>query len=275
MSPPSVSPRDFADLAKYIREVSGIVLDARKTYLVETRLGPLLPSLGCADYAALYRKARADLGGAIRLKIIDAISTQETSFFRDIKPFELLRQKLLPDHFARNAHRTLRVWCAASSTGQEIYSVAMTIKEAIGDLSAYDVSILGTDISPAALNEASLARYGKLALSRGLSALRLRTHFFKIGEIWQIQDELRAMARFLQLNLLLPLVGMGTFDLILCRNVAIYFSTEDRKRLFERLTERLKPGGVLLIGSSESLSGVTDALQRNEALSVPYYTRRQ
>lgn len=258
-------------VASYVRAVSGIVLSPSKGYLVETRLRPLLDEHELESFGALIERAESDPSGVLRGAIIDAISTQETSFFRDDKPFRFLADYFVPRHVARN--KRLDVWCAAASTGQEIYSLAMILEEVLDDLDRYDIRILGTDISEAALTYCSQARYSRLEVSRGVSAERLRRHFSKEGKTWKLNDELRALIAFRQLNLMEPLGEIGPFDLILCRNVAIYFSIEDRRKLFDRISERLRPEGVLLVGSTESLAGVTDRLERREHGGVVYYVR--
>ena len=267
------SPQEMQTVSAYIEAVSGIVLAPSKAYLVETRLGKLLKEHAFDGYDALIRAAKADHSGKLRGAIIDAISTQETSFFRDGKPFDFLAEQLIPDKL-KNNHR-MDIWCAAASTGQEIYSLAMIFKEVLGEqLGRYDVRILGTDISEAALVYCSQGRYSRLELSRGINAERLRRHFVKEEKVWKIADELRALATFKAFNLMQPLSSLGPFDLVMCRNVAIYFSPEDRKRLFERIADRLKPDGVLMIGATESLAGVTQKLKRNSGDNGSvYYTR--
>lgn len=268
-----ITPAELEQLAKYILQLSGIVLDESKGYLLESRLGPLLETEECENYLELYKKANRDRSGKVALKIIDAISTNETSFFRDNKPFHLMAHKIFPDHFENVDPKNLRIYCAACSTGQEIYSMAITLKELLGDLLSYNVSILATDISEAALEIASMGRYSKLELSRGLSADRLRKYFRKDGTMWKVDDELRAMAVFKRLNLMQPLVGLSSYDLITCRNVAIYFSQESREMLFQRLADKLRPNGVLMIGASESLVGMKTVFERQEFHGSAYYTK--
>lgn len=266
------SPAEMQTVAAYVEAVSGIVLAPSKAYLVETRLGRLLKDHAIDSYDALIRAAKADHSGALRGEIVDAISTQETSFFRDGKPFDFLAQELFPEKL-KSKHR-LDIWCAAASTGQEIYSLTMILKELLGEqLGRYDIRILGTDISEAALVYCSQGRYSRLELSRGINAERLRRHFVKEDKVWKINDELRALATFKPFNLMQPMTSLGPFDLVMCRNVAIYFSQQDRKRLFERIADRLKPDGVLMIGATESLAGVTQKLKRNSGKTgVVHYT---
>jgi chemotaxis protein methyltransferase CheR len=269
-----VTASEFALLADYVQDVCGIVLEPKKTYLVESRLGPLLEPLGCKNYGDLYRKARADRSGSVREQVVDAITTQETSFFRDGKPFDLMLFKLLPEHFEQVDCKRVRIWCCAASTGQEIYSLTMILKELLDKLGEYDARIIGTDISDAALAVASRARYRRVELARGLSARRLKQYFVKDGDEWQIADELRGLVSFRKLNLLQPLVGMGKFDFIFCRNVAIYFTRADREALFARVLAQLKPTGKLIIGATESLVGINDRVNRCEWRNSVYYEPR-
>lgn len=271
-----ITNQEIDIIAKYIRDATGIEIDASKTYLLETRLGQLLEEFALSDYEELARKAALDFSGRMKNSIIDAISTNETSFFRDVRPFNLLMHKLIPDYYEREGvSGRLDIWSAASSTGQEAYSIAMLIKELMGNLEKCNIKILGTDISDAAIQYASMGRYTKLELSRGLSDTRLRRYFTSHGSSWQISDELRCFAQFKKINLLESLAGVGLFDIILCRNVAIYFSLENRKMLFERLGSKLKPNGVLIIGSTESMLGVTDKFIKHEFHGAGYYSLKR
>lgn len=273
---------EIEPLIQYIHAISGIKLDATKTYLLETRLGPLLKSCGIDSYRSLVQAAKKDFSKTIENQIIDAISTNETLFFRDTTPFEALQHRILPDLIdARSAKSAgpmrprLRIWSAACSTGQEVYSIAIVLKELLGNDNGLDVKLLGTDISDAAISQASYGHYNKFEIERGLPAAKLAKYFTREGAQWKIRDEIRAMASFRKLNLMQSFAALGKFDLILCRNVAIYFSPEDRKRLFERLYAALEPDGFLLIGASESLTGVTDKfLPQRHVRALVYRPRR-
>ena len=276
-SAPTVQPGEIPDLTAVIHSLTGVVLDASKAYLINSRLGPLLAVNGIATFADLTRRLRQGLDRRLAPAVIDAITTQETYFFRDRSPFDLLRFKVLPDTFDRIAARggsgpsPLRIWSAACSTGQELYSIAMMLRDLLPDPSRWRIQLLGTDISDSAVARASYGLYNRTEIERGLSP-QLRARWFQEEPAgWKIRDELRAMAAFRRINLLEPLAGMGRFDIILCRNVAIYFSAEDRRRLFEGLANQLNPGGVLMIGASESLIGVTRRFQRREYHGAVYY----
>ncbi|MFC1504295.1 CheR family methyltransferase [Spirochaetota bacterium] len=272
-----ITPNEHLSLSRYIQEISGIVLDKSKSYLIEGRLAPLLDEYNCSNYSELYFKAKNSSDKVISTKIIDAISTNETSFFRDETPFELLKQFILPKLLEKKAdeyfyiNKNLDIWCSACSTGQEIYSLGMVLDEISVSYNEYDIKILGTDISDLAIQRASYGSYNKTEIDRGLSAERLGKYFHPYGSYWRVNDEIRAFAAFERLNLLRPLVHLGRFDLILCRNVAIYFSHENRKYLFNQIADRLKPHGVLIIGSTESLTGLDDRFIRRQYKSAVYY----
>jgi chemotaxis protein methyltransferase CheR len=272
----TITSSELRTFVSYVHELCGIQLDDSKAYLLESRLTPLLQELQCRTYNDLYAKARHDTSRCIPNKIVDAISTRETLFFRDTSPFELLKFKLVPDHFERlaapgAAARSLQIWSAACSTGQEVYSIAISLKELLGDLTKYRVKLLGTDIADAAIAQASYGRYSKIEVERGLSPEHLRRYFTTDGAGWRIQDELRAVASFRKLNLLEPLRGIGPFDIIFCRNVAIYFSQQDRARLFDRLADLLTPHGTLIIGATETLMGLHHRFVRQQYRQAVYY----
>lgn len=276
----SITADELQVFVQYVYELCGIVLDTSKGYLLESRLGPVLKACQCATYHELYTKAKKDPSNTIAPQIIDAISTNETSWFRDASPFQLLKYKLVPEHLdrvqqaANGRPPALNIWSAACSTGQEVYSIAITLRELLGDLSKYRIKILGTDISDAAIQQASYGRYNKVEIERGLSPDSMRRYFDADGSAWRAKDELRAIVTFRKLHLLQPFVGVGTFDIIFCRNVAIYFSQADRASLFDRLAKQLNPHGVLLIGSTESLIGISQRYEHNSYQNAVFYRVR-
>ncbi len=258
-------------LAKLIHDKCGIVLDQSKAYLLESRLTPVAEDLGCLSFRDLYNKSLADRGGATTNKIIDAISTNETSFFRDQKPFEMLKFKVIPAFFDRGG-KNLNIWSAACSTGQEVYTIAVTLHELLGAaVNQYQIKILGTDISDSAIVQSSRGVYTKFEIGRGFPPAMLQKYFNQAGTSWKIRDELRSMALFRKINLMENFNTVGKFDIIFCRNVAIYFSMDNRKKLFDRLASQLNPYGVLIIGSTESLFGVTDRFIRREYHNSTFY----
>jgi len=268
-------------ISKYVHDLSGIVLDVSKSYLIESRLGPIADEQNCRNYSELYFKAKSDATRKLQTQIIDAISTNETFFFRDNSPFELLKHKLIPDLIdqlmeSRNGTPpSLKIWSAACSTGQEVYSIAIILKELLGsDINNWRISLIGTDISDAAIAQASYGSYNRTEISRGLKPEQVTKYFTSNGTQSRIKDEIRFMASFRKQNLLEPFTGMGKVDIILCRNVAIYFGLENKKSVFERLAKQLNPGGKLIIGSTESLLGITEIYERKQYMNSVFYTQK-
>ncbi len=275
-----IAPNEIQPVAKYIHEISGIFLDKNKTYLFETRLSNIAKENGCKSYVDLCNKAKADHSKKIERTIIDAISTNETLFFRDKGPFELLQHKILPEIIDKRTSKAshikipVKIWSAASSTGQELYSIAITIKELIPDLSRYSFTLLGTDISDKAIAQASYGKYNKFEIERGLPRQQLQKYFTATGNSWKIKDEIRAMVRFKKLNLMTSFASLGKFDIIFCRNVAIYFTLPDRKKLFNKLADNLADDGYLIIGSTESLTGVCPLFIPKRHLRSIFYQKK-
>ncbi|MBS1802410.1 MAG: protein-glutamate O-methyltransferase CheR [Acidobacteria bacterium] len=259
----------------YIQEICGIHLDHSKAYLLETRLRGVMSESESASFSELFFKARSDLSARLRAKIIDAVTTNETSFFRDVSPFEMLRHKILPELIDRRGTRgqpiPLRIWSAACSTGQEAYSTGIILRELIGDLSRFDIHILGTDISNKAVAKASYGEYEPFELERGLAPEALSRHFTRSGGKWKIRDEIRAMASFRTMNLLEPFSFPTRFDIIFCRNVAIYFKEPDKAKLFGNLARVLAKDGALIIGATESITGVCAELEPKRYLRSIFY----
>jgi len=271
----AITPEEVPVWSRYIKEICGIHLDHSKGYLLETRLAGLLSEAGAANFSELFFKARADASSKLRGKIIEAITTNETSFFRDNSPFELLRHKLIPDLIDRrnrNGARTpIRIWSAACSTGQEAYSTAIVVKELLGDLTRYDVRILGTDISNKVVAQASYGEYTRLEMERGLPPETLARHFTVSGDRWRVRDEIRSLAAFRTINLLEQFSFPHPFDIIFCRNVAIYFTETDKTRLFRNLVRCLAKDGSLIIGSTESISGLCPELEPKRHMRTVFY----
>ncbi len=252
-----VTREDIQFVAELVDQLCGVMLDETKGYLVESRLGQLAGEHGCASYRELCLRARTTGDRILQQKIIDAITTQETLFFRDSSPFDALQNKILPDLIDASARsgaaRRLRFWSAACSTGQEPYSLAMVLRETIPNFASWNLSILATDISDAAIAQASRGWYAAHEIDRGMRASLLPKYFKSCQGGWQIKDEIRGMVSFQRRNLLQPFTEVGTFDVIFCRNVAIYFDAPRRRDLFLRLADQLAPCGALFVGSSESL----------------------
>jgi chemotaxis protein methyltransferase CheR len=273
-----IKPEEIKVLSNYIYNISGISIDASKAYLLETRFGKILEEEGCKSYSEFYHKAIADKCKALEKKIIDAITTNETLFFRDTGPFDLLKFKVLPDLIdARTAKGAgpgpvdLKIWSSACSTGQELYSIAIIIKELLHNAGGHKITLMGTDLSDAAIAQASAGTYNKFEIERGLPREKLQRYFTPQGSNWKIKDEIRAMATFRRMNLMQPFLGLGKFDIIFCRNVAIYFTLQDRQKLFNKIAKVLQPDGYLLIGSTESLTGICPQFIPKRHLRSVYY----
>ncbi len=269
---------EFGLWARYVYELTGIALEPSKSYLIESRLEPLLNVHGCKTLNDLYRKSRMDRTGDIEKDIIDQITTNETLFFRDHSPFEMLKYKILPDMIdrkRRNAFSSLpvsiRIWSAGCSTGQEVYSIAITLKEALENMTSCNITVLGTDISRAAIAKASYGTYSQLEIERGVEAAYLLKYFTRNGNVWKICDEIRSMATFKAMNLMQPFTGMGKFDMVFCRNVGIYFTVEDRKKLFQNIEKVMLEDGALIIGSTESLTGIAPQFISRRHLKSVFY----
>jgi len=252
---------------RYIYDISGIFLDQSKAYLVETRLKSLMKETKSVSYHELCHKAKSDLTCALERKIIDAICTQETMFFRDNSPFTLLRTRILPELVARKASQptffpaSIRIWSAACSTGQEIYSIAIVLKEFLLNPSKFNIRLLGTDISDSAISGALSGEYSQMTVERGLSRDKRNKYLFKNGQKWKIRDNIRSICTFRKHNLMDSFSGLGRFDIVFCRNVAIYFRQKDKVILFNKLADILEPGGYLIIGSSESVSAISSRFE--------------
>ena len=209
----------------------------------------------------------------MKRRIIDEITTNETLFFRDSAPFDLLRFKIIPEIIDRRAKSgqavtPIRIWSAACSTGQEIYSIAIVLRELLGDLRGYNVRLLGTDISDQAVARASEAIFSQIEIDRGLTAAARDKSFVAHPKGWKIRDEIRAMVSFRKLNLMDDFSSLGNFDIIFCRNVAIYFNERDRASLFNRIEQRMDGNGYLVIGSMESLSTISPAVRIQAAPAI-------
>ena len=252
-----LQPEEHKGLADYVYSLCAVALDQSKGYLIEGRLAGLVEETGCGSYGGLMRLAKSDSSRSLERRIVDAITTNETSFFRDTSPFDLLRHKIVPeliDRRARTGAARMRIWSAACSTGQELYSIAIVLKELLGDLDRYGIQLVGTDISDDAVARASRGRFSEVEIGRGLNEAQRTRYYVPVAGGWQIRDELRGMASFKKLNLMADFSGLGRFDVIFCRNVAIYFTERDKVSLFARMEKALDPNGYLVIVAMESLN---------------------
>jgi len=262
-----VTPSEYEYLRKLLREHSGLDLSADKQYLVESRLIPLARKAGLNGIGELVQKIKSG-ADAVTIDVIEAMTTNETFFFRDKIPFDHLRETVLPELIqARASRRGLRIWCAASSTGQEPYSIAMCLKEFAPQLSGWRVEIVATDLSLGVLEKARAGIFSQFEVQRGLPIQSLVKHFRQVGELWQLNADIRAMVQHRQLNLMQDFSHLGSFDVIFCRNVLIYFDQATKIDVFNRLAKSLEADGVLALGAAESVVGMTDAFK-------PYPERR-
>ncbi len=235
---------EFDFLRTYLKARSGLALSAEKRYLIESRLGPVCRRFNLASLGALVTALKGARDLAMERAVVEAMTTNETFFFRDRVPFDLFRDTLLPEAMARRAaQRRLRIWCAASSTGQEPYSLAMMLQEAAPRLAGWQVDLVATDLSTEVLERARAGLYSHFEVQRGLPLQALIKHFEQVGEQWRISASLRQMVDFRPLNLLHPFETLGTFDIIYCRNVLIYFDAQTKGDVLGRLSAALAPDG--------------------------------
>jgi chemotaxis protein methyltransferase CheR len=256
-----VTPLDYEYLRKFLKDRSGLDLSADKQYLVESRLIPLARKAGLAGIDELVAQIKNG-STAIASEVVEAMTTNETFFFRDKLPFDHLRDTIMPELLqARAGRRSLRIWCAASSTGQEPYSIAMCLKEMGAQLSGWRVEIIATDLAQSVLEKCKAGVYSQFEVQRGLPIQMLVKYFKQTGEMWQLNPDIRAMTQFRQLNLLQDFAHLGTFDIVFCRNVLIYFDQDTKINVFKRLAKVMEPDGFLALGAAETVVGLTDAFK--------------
>jgi len=268
-----INQGEFQQLTVIINEMCGLNLGEEKVYLVEQRLGPLAKGMGCDSFTAFLARIRENTNGALKERLIEAITTNETSFFRDGHPYEALKKFILPrlaGHIQARKNKAVSrkgakasVWCAASSTGQEPYSVAITMLEFIEEnrqlgLNAEDFSVLATDISPKVLAKGIAGTYTGMEISRGLPPPLRDKYFKQTGPCWEAVPALQSMIDFRRINLTAPFTMLGGFDLILCRNVLIYFRDDLKKKIIGQFNRMLSDEGLLLLGACENMNGLSD-----------------
>jgi chemotaxis protein methyltransferase CheR len=262
-----VTPLDYEYLRTILKDRSGLDLSADKQYLVESRLVPLARKAGLAGIPELVAKMKSG-AEPLTSEVVEAMTTNETFFFRDRIPFDHLRETILPALMAARASRkSIRIWSAASSTGQEPYSIAMCLKEKAAQLAGWRFEIVATDLSQEVLEKSRAGIYSQFEVQRGLPIQLLVKYFAQTGELWQINAEIRGMVQHRPLNLLQDFSHLGKFDVIFCRNVLIYFDQETKIDVFERMSRIVEPDGMLMLGAAESVVGITDAFR-------PYPDRR-
>jgi len=256
-----VTPADYDYLRKFLKERSGLDLSPDKQYLVESRLLPLARKASLPGIPDLVLKIRNG-DGRLATDVVEAMTTNETFFFRDKIPFDHLRNSIVPGLIqARAARKSLRIWSAASSTGQEPFSIAMCLKEMGAALAGWRIEIVATDLSQEVLEKCKAGVYSQFEVQRGLPIQLLMKYFTQASDVWKLNADVRSMVQFRQLNLLQDFSHLGTFDVIFCRNVLIYFDQDTKAVIFERMAKLLEADGTLLLGAAESVVGITDAFR--------------
>ena len=259
----SLAPADFDYICDVVRRHSAIVLEPGKEYLVESRLVPLARKEGEQSIASLVSRMRAERTGALTGRVVDAMTTNETSFFRDNHPFDAMSRHVLPELVrARAAERRLSIWCGASSSGQEPYSLTMLLKDVLATHPGWSASLLATDLSTEMLERTRAGVYTQLEVNRGLPVAMLVRHFDKVGTQWQVKPDLRAMVTTRPLNLAVPFPPLGSFDVVFLRNVLIYFDAATKRAVLSRVRQVLRPDGYLFLGGAETTLGIDDAFER-------------
>jgi len=254
-----MTPDDFAFLRKLLKDRSGLVLAPEKQYLAESRLLPIARKHGMSTLAELVHQLKAPRAASLAIEVVEAMTTNETFFFRDKVPFDHFRDTIIPALMeARAREKRIRIWCAAASTGQEPYSLAMILKGMGAQLAGYKVQILATDLNGEVLERAREGIYSQFEVQRGLPIQQLVKYFEQVGERWQIAPELRDMVQFRPLNLLGDFRPLGTFDVVFCRNVLIYFDQATKTDVLDRMARQLPDDGFLLLGAAETVVGLTE-----------------
>lgn len=256
-------PEDFDFIAQILKKRSGLVISRDKLYLLESRLLPLARRLGIDSMGALVASIRQRPDETLLRDITEAMTTNESFFFRDTHPFEQFRTHTLPALLkSRASQKHIRIWCAAASTGQEPYSLAMILREEAFKLTGWRVEIVATDLSREVLERARQGIYNQFEVQRGLPPAMLNKYFSKTGDNWQISAEIRSMVTYREFNLLNSMMGLGKFDIIFCRNVLIYFDQETKGMVLNNIARLLPSDGYLYLGGTETILGVTNAFKQ-------------
>jgi chemotaxis protein methyltransferase CheR len=254
---------DFDYVRNYVRAQAAIVLEPGKEYLVESRLTTLARKENIASIDELVERLRAKPGSDLHRRVVDAMTTNETSFFRDLHPFEALKKTILPELVKkRSAERQLNFWCGAASTGQESYSVLMTIAENFPEIFQWNFNFIATDLSLEVLAQAQSGKYGQLEVNRGLPAPLLVKYFKRNGDAWEFDPMLRKKVVFKELNLMSNWPFMPAMDVVFLRNVLIYFDVETKKTILGKIRRLLRPGGYLFLGGAETTLNLDDSFER-------------
>jgi len=264
------TPDEYKEFQVFLEKACGIVLGDNKHYLVSSRLNRLMADNSIGSLHDLVQKLNQSVASQLRTSVIEAMTTNETLWFRDTYPFEVL-SKIIFEEYKKENKKNLRLWSAACSSGQEPYSISMIAEEYAAHNPGFRLDITATDISQAILSEAKEAKYDALALARGLSEERKRRFFSDIGNQWQVNASVRSRVKFKEINLLQSYTGIGKVDVIFCRNVLIYFSAESKSDILNRMAKALNPRGFLILGASESITQYCDAFEMVRASTGVLY----
>ncbi|WP_454918439.1 CheR family methyltransferase [Xanthobacter sediminis] len=257
-----MSASDYEFFSRFLKQRSGLLLSDDKHYLLESRLMPLLRKFDLADFSKLAAVLRDGSSSIIAGAVVEAMTTNETLFFRDKAPFEDFTRTMLPAlHAARPAGQRLRIWCAAASTGQEPYSLSILLLENPGIVGRREVEIIGTDLSNEVLDRARAGRYNQFEVQRGMGVQMLMKYFTKVGDQWEVKEQVRKMVQYRKFNLLESYSSLGTFDIVFCRNVLIYFDAPTKADILARLARSIAPDGFLVLGAAETVIGVGDSFK--------------
>lgn len=257
---------DFDLYKDILKARSGLTLTPDKSYLLDSRLTPVAKKWGHASLDAMTLVLRGVPDPNLVKDVVEAMTTNETSFFRDTKPFDMFKNTILPYLMKKRATRkSINIWCAAASSGQEPYSLSMLLKEMGHAINGWNIKILGTDISTEILDHAKKGVYSQFEVQRGLPIQMLMKYFDQTGDTWTIKDEIRKMVKYEFFNLLDSMDKLGTFDIIFCRNVLIYFDEQTKKMVLEKMARRLEGDGFLVLGGAETVLGITDAFKLAES----------
>jgi len=263
---------EFSYLCELVKNTTAIALDAQREYLMEARLSSIAQQEGFNSVSELITRVRGGSSSQLQWKVVEAMTTNETSFFRDVKPYEALRQVVVPGLMqARQSERKLTIWCAACSSGQEPYSIAMMLREYFPALQGWKLHILATDISTEMLDKSRQARYSQLEVNRGLPANLLVKYFKKTGTDWQLEDSIRKMVEVKRMNLSVAWPLMPAVDLVMLRNVMIYFPVETKKQILKNTRSVMAPDGYLFLGTAETTINLDASYTCESYKNVSYY----
>lgn len=270
-----ISSVDFDYLRQLMRQQTSIVLDAGKEYIAESRLAQLVYKEGFSSVQDLVQQLRSNSFSTLHRRVVNAMMNNETWFFRDLLPFEALRKRVLPDLTSvRGTERTIQIWSAACSVGQEPYSIAMMIRENFPELRTWNIRIMATDVSTSALERAAAGRYSQLEVNRGLPIHLLMRYFSRDGVEWVLSDEIRQMVEFKQMNLAEAWPMLPTMDVVMLRNVLIYFDVPIKKEILGRLRRQLRPDGYMFLGSAETTLNLDENFDRVQYETTAFYRPR-